>query len=172
MVTSYTDFIMKKMPAAVFPGTFDPITNGHIELIDRASLLFAHLIVAIAASPGKKTLFTLKERVAMAKASLAHIPHVDVIGFKQLMADFAKVHNATILIRGIRTTYDFEYERQLANINRHLNPELETIFLMASSKNSFISSSIVREVALHNGDVTAFVPPGVEQALSAKKRKN
>lgn len=161
---------MKKIPAAVFPGTFDPITSGHIELIDRASSLFGHLIVAIAESSGKKTLFTLKERVAMAKASLAHVPQVDVIGFKQLMADFAKVHNATLLIRGIRTTHDFEYERQLANINRHLNPELETVFLMASSKNSFISSTIVREVALHSGDVTAFVPPVVGLALLEKTK--
>lgn len=170
LVLSYTGFIMKKMPTAIFPGTFDPITNGHLELIRRASRLFGQLIVAVAASPSKKTLFTLTERVAMAKESLCALSDVEVMGFDELMAKFAKIQDATVLIRGVRTAYDFEYERQLADMNQYLNASLETVFLMASSKNGFISSSIVREVAGHHGDVAAFVPPHVNQALLHKIR--
>lgn len=159
---------MKKMLTAIFPGTFDPITNGHVDLIARAALLFPRLIVAIAQSPNKKTLFSLDERVNLASTALEHLLNVEVIGYTNLMADFAKAYDATVLVRGVRTTYDFEYERQLAEMNRSLKPDLDTIFLMPSAVTGFISSTIVKEVALHQGDVSMLVPKHVEIALFTK----
>lgn len=159
---------MKKMPIAIFPGTFDPITNGHVELIERAVRLFGSLIVAVAANSTKKTLFTFSKRVAMAQLSLSAMPEVRVVGFHNLMAEFAQQHQAKWLIRGIRTHNDFAYERQLAAMNHHLQADLETIFLMANEQHHFISSSIVREVASHGGDVSALVPIGVSKALRNK----
>lgn len=159
---------MKKSITAIFPGTFDPITNGHIDILTRAAALFDRVILAIAASPSKKPLFTLDERVALAQAAIAHLDNVDVIGFSELMAHFAAKHNATVLIRGVRTTYDFEYEYQLANMNLHLNAKLETLFLMPAQHASFVSSSLMKEVALHGGDVTPFVPSHVKTALLKK----
>ncbi|WP_392567020.1 pantetheine-phosphate adenylyltransferase [Utexia brackfieldae] len=160
------------MPTAIFPGTFDPMTYGHIDLIARAALIFERLIIAVAASPSKKTLFSLSERVAMASDSLLHLDNVEVLGFSQLMATFAKAHEATVLVRGIRTTYDFEYERQLAEMNIHLKPDLETVFLIPSTQYGFISSTIVREVALHGGDVVGLVPAHIHTALLAKIAAN
>lgn len=156
------------MPIAIFPGTFDPITCGHVELITRAAYLFQHLIVAIAFNPNKKTLFSLEERVAMAEQSLAHLDNVQVLGFSELMANFANKQQATVLVRGVRNINDFEYERQLADINRHLKPDLETIFLMSSPETGFISSSIVKDVALHHGDITGMVPKHVATLLLNK----
>lgn len=156
------------MLTAIFPGTFDPITNGHVDLIARAALLFPRLIVAIAQSPNKKTLFSLDERVNLASTALEHLLNVEVIGYTNLMADFAKAYDATVLVRGVRTTYDFEYERQLAEMNRSLKPDLDTIFLMPSAVTGFISSTIVKEVALHQGDVSMLVPKHVEIALFTK----
>lgn len=156
---------MKTALTAIFPGTFDPITNGHVDLIARASLLFPSLIVAVAESPNKKTMFSLAERVELAKIALVQLPNVTVIGYANLMADFAKAHQATVLVRGVRTTYDFEYERQLAEMNRSLKPDLDTIFLMPSLVTGFISSTIVKEVALHQGDISRLVPKHVEHAL-------
>lgn len=154
-----------KTLTAVFPGTFDPITNGHIDLITRASKLFPRLIVAIAQSPNKKTLFTLDERVNLASTASEHLLNVEVIGFETLMAKFAHEHNATVIVRGVRTTHDFEYERQLAEMNRALKTDLDTLFLMPSIAMGFISSTIVKEVAYHGGDVTNLVPLHVKTAL-------
>ncbi|UGB03668.1 pantetheine-phosphate adenylyltransferase [Leclercia sp. G3L] len=153
---------------AIYPGTFDPITNGHIDIVTRAASMFDTVILAIAASPSKKPLFDLEGRVALAKAATAHLPNVDVVGFSDLMANFARAQQANILIRGLRAVADFEYEMQLAHMNRHLMPELESVFLMPSKEWSFISSSLVKEVARHAGDVTHFLPPAVHQALMDK----
>ena len=156
---------------ALYPGTFDPITNGHADLIERASQLFSHVIVAIASNPSKKPLFTLKERVEMIKKVTADLPNVEVVGFTGLLSDFADEQNATILIRGLRAVSDFEYEFQLANMNRRLNPKLESVFLTPAEENSFISSTLVKEVALHRGAVSGFCHPVVEKALKDRLSK-
>lgn len=153
---------------AIYPGTFDPITNGHLDILTRAARMFDELILAIAASPHKKTMFSLKERVALAQEATAHLKSVQVVGFSDLMANFAREQNASILVRGLRTSGDFEYEMQLAHMNRHLMPELESVFLMPAKEWSFISSSLVKEVARHQGDVSHFLPAHVHQALLAK----
>lgn len=153
---------------AIYPGTFDPVTNGHINIITRAAGMFDRVIMAIAASPSKKPLFSLEERVALAQEATAHLDNVEVIGFSDLMASFARDQQATILIRGLRAVADFEYETQLAHMNRHLMPELESVFLMPAKEWSFISSSLVKEVARHQGDVADFLPANVHQALLQK----
>ncbi|EAS40580.1 phosphopantetheine adenylyltransferase [Photobacterium profundum] len=152
----------------IYPGTFDPITNGHLDLIERAAAMFDHVVVGIAASPSKKPLFDLPERVALTQAITKHLPNVEIVGFSGLLVDFAKESNANILVRGLRAVSDFEYEFQLANMNRRLMPELETVFLTPSEENSFISSTIVKEVALHKGDVSQFVDLRITGALNAK----
>lgn len=153
---------------AIYPGTFDPITNGHLDIVTRASCMFDSVILAIAASPSKKPMFDLVERVALAQQATAHLGNVEVVGFSDLMANFARSQQANILIRGLRAVADFEYEMQLAHMNRHLMPELESVFLMPSKEWSFISSSLVKEVARHGGDVAHFLPPAVHQALLDK----
>lgn len=153
---------------AIYPGTFDPLTHGHLDLVTRASLMFEQVILAIAASPHKKTLFSLDERVALATQATSHLANVEVIGFSSLMANFAKEHNANVLVRGLRAVSDFEYEMQLASMNRHLMPTLESVFLMPSKEWSFISSSLVKEVARHGGDITPFMPAHITQALLEK----
>lgn len=155
---------------AIYPGTFDPVTKGHINIITRAAGMFDRVIMAIAASPSKKPLFSLDERVALAQEATAHLENVEVIGFSALMANFARDQQATILIRGLRAVADFEYETQLAHMNRHLMPELESVFLMPAKEWSFISSSLVKEVARHKGDVADFLPANVHQALMEKLR--
>ncbi|WP_394192469.1 pantetheine-phosphate adenylyltransferase [Pseudoalteromonas atlantica] len=153
---------------AIYPGTFDPLTNGHTDLIQRAAKMFDTVIVAIANNPSKKPCFSLQERVALANSLLNHIENVSVIGFSGLLADLAREHNANVLIRGIRAVSDFDYEFQLANMNRRLNPDLESVFLTPAEKNSFISSTLVKEVARHKGDVSEFVSPIVVKALEEK----
>ncbi|SMY37006.1 Phosphopantetheine adenylyltransferase [Photobacterium malacitanum] len=152
----------------IYPGTFDPITNGHLDLIERAAAMFDHVIVGVAFNPTKKPLFTLEERVDLAQQITAHLPNVEIVGFSGLLVNFAQEHRANILVRGLRAVSDFEYEFQLANMNRRLMPELETVFLTPAEENSFISSTIVKEVALHKGDVSQFVDPIITQALLAK----
>jgi len=150
---------------AIYPGTFDPVTNGHTDLIERASRLFGEVIVGVAASPSKKPCFTLEHRVEMLEQVTSHLDNVKVVGFSGLLVDFAKSHNANVLIRGLRAVSDFEYEFQLANMNRRLHPDLESVFLTPAEENSFISSTLVKEVALHHGDVEQFVHPVVKDAL-------
>lgn len=153
---------------AIYPGTFDPITNGHLDLVTRASLMFDHVVLAIAASSGKKPLFNLEERVVLATQVTSHLDNVEVLGFSELMVHFAARHNANILLRGLRSVSDFEYEMQMANMNRNLMPTLESIFLMPSKECSFISSSLVKEVALHGGDIAPFIPGVLTQGLIEK----
>jgi len=153
---------------AIYPGTFDPITNGHADLIERAANMFHSVVVAIAFNPNKQPLFTLEERVVMIKEVTKHLPNVQVIGFTGLLAELAKNEGAKILVRGLRAVSDFEYEFQLANMNRRLNKDLESVFLTPSEANSFISSTIVKEVALHHGDVSEFCHPVVLKALNQR----
>ncbi|EHR41575.1 MULTISPECIES: pantetheine-phosphate adenylyltransferase [Alishewanella] len=153
---------------AIYPGTFDPLTNGHADIVLRAARLFETVIVAVAANPSKQPLFSLDERVALARQAFADCQNVSVIGFSGLLADFAKSQQAQVLIRGVRAVADYEYEFQLASMNRSLNPELDSIFMTPSEKNTFISSTLVKEVCRHGGDVASFVPEHVKQALLAK----
>lgn len=150
---------------AVYPGTFDPITNGHSDLVGRASGLFDKVIVAIAANPGKTPLFDLEQRVNMAQQVLAGLDNVEVCGFSELLVDFVHQKQANVILRGLRAVSDFEYEMQLASMNRHLAEDIETLFLTPSEKNSFISSSLVREIAQHGGDVSEFVHKSVATEL-------
>jgi pantetheine-phosphate adenylyltransferase len=153
---------------AVYPGTFDPLTNGHVDLIKRAAPLFEKLIVGVAANPGKSPGFDLDERIALAKAALVDWRQVEIIGFNSLLADFVREVGAKVVLRGLRAVSDFEYEFQLASMNRHLMPEVETMFLTPAEQFSFISSSLVKEVARLGGDVAGFVPTVVAKALREK----
>lgn len=153
---------------AVYPGTFDPMTYGHIDLLERASCLFDQVIIAIATNPSKQPLFTLDERVNMATALVAHRSNVSVHGFDELLLDFAKKNQANVILRGLRAVADFDYEFQLASMNRVMGPKIETVFLMPAEKYMYISSSLVREIALLKGDVNGFVPQLVMEALHQK----
>ena len=156
------------MKTIVYPGTFDPITNGHIDLIERASKLFDKIVVGIASSQRKGPLFTVDERISLASESLAHVPNVEIIGFDYLLVNFVKDCKADAIMRGLRAVSDFEYEFQLANMNRALAPELESIFLTPAEHLSYISSSLVREISSLDGDVSKFVPANVAAALLQK----
>ena len=156
------------MIKAIYPGTFDPITNGHIDIVERSSAMFSQVIVAIATSSRKQPMFELEQRVELAQKALSHLPNVTVKGFTGLLADYAKQEDASVLVRGVRTVADFEYEFQLASVNRELNSKLESVLLTPSPQYSHISSSIVRDVAAHYGDVTRFVPEHVKLALEQK----
>ncbi len=161
---------MAKHNRVVYPGTFDPITNGHLDLIERASALFDEVIVGIAASEKKKPLFTLDERVSLVEQSISHLNNIEVMGFNNLLTQFCQQQNANVLLRGLRAVSDFEYEFQLANMNRALNADIETAFLTPSEHLSFISSSLVREISAMGGDVTPFVPTPVLLALHTKHK--
>ena len=152
----------------VYPGTFDPVTLGHEDLVRRAANLFPHVIVAVAGSSNKRTMFSLDERVAMTKDVFINLCNVEVLGFSSLLMQFVQSQNAQMVIRGLRATADFEYEFQLAGMNRKLYPEFETLFLTPSEQFMFISSSLVREVATLGGDVHAFVSSTVEEAIKQK----
>jgi len=152
----------------VFPGTFDPITNGHRDLIERASKMFEFVIVAVAENKRKSPFFSLKERVDLAKKVLSSLNNIEVVGFSTLLMDFAKKKGAKAIIRGLRVVSDFEYEFQLANMNRRLNAEVETIFLTPSEQYSFVSSSLVKEIADLGGDVSSFVHKAVASLLKSR----
>ncbi len=162
--------MIKQANIALYPGTFDPITNGHIDLVQRAANLFDEVIVAIASSQKKQPRFNLEERIELAEKVLADCPNVKVKGFDILLVDFAKEQNANVLIRGLRAISDFEYEFQLASMNRTLAPDIESLFLMPADEYSFISSSLVKEVAALGGDVSNFVHPLVYEALKRKPK--
>jgi pantetheine-phosphate adenylyltransferase len=156
------------MIKAVYPGTFDPLTRGHEELVRRASTLFNGLILGIAESTAKGTFFTLAERVAMAREVLGDVRNLEVVGFSGLLIDFVRSHGARVVLRGLRAVSDFEYEFQLAGMNRNLYPEMETVFLTPSEQHMFISATLVREIASLGGDVSKFVHPLVEKRLKQK----
>ena len=150
---------------AVYPGTFDPITNGHFDLIERAARFYDRLVIAVADNQNKKSLFTLEQRVELAKKVTENLPNVEVIGFSGLLVDFVKQINGHVLLRGLRAVSDFEYEFQLASMNRKLAPEIETMFMTPAEQYSFISSSLVREISRLGGDVSDFVNPVVSKSL-------
>lgn len=157
---------------AIYPGTFDPITNGHTDIIQRGLRMFDHLIVAIAPSKAKNPLFELNERVALVQDIVADMANVEVCSFDCLLVDFARQLNANVILRGLRAVSDFEYEFQLAGMNRRLEPDIETTFLTPAEQYAFLSSSMVREIAMLGGDVTPFVDAKVKAALSGKYSKN
>lgn len=150
---------------AIYPGTFDPMTNGHLDIITRASALFPELVVAVATSRHKQPFFPLATRIALIEEAVAHLPGVRVLGFDQLLVHFVKEQQANIILRGLRAVSDFEYEFQLAGMNKKLLKEVETLFLTPSEESMFISSTLVREIASLGGDVSDFVPEGVARAL-------
>lgn len=156
------------MTVAVYPGTFDPFTRGHEDLVRRASSIFTKLIVGVADSKNKRPIFTLEERIEIAKEVLSHYPNVEIAGFSGLLKDFAREHSARVIVRGLRAVSDFEYEFQMAGMNRYLLPDVETLFLTPSDQYQFISGTFVREIALMGGDVTKFVFPSVEKWLHKK----
>ncbi|MDY6891159.1 MAG: pantetheine-phosphate adenylyltransferase [Pseudomonadota bacterium] len=160
------------MNTAIYPGTFDPITNGHSDLVGRASRLFDRVLVAVAASPKKKPLLSLDERVELAKAALSHLPNVAVIGFDCLLANLVREQQANIILRGLRAVSDFEYEFQLANMNRKLAPQAESLFLTPAEHLAYISSTLIREIAALGGDVDQFVHPAVASALKQHLSQN
>ena len=156
------------MQRAVYPGTFDPMTMGHVDLVKRASKLFDSVIIAIASSDSKKPMFTLEERIEIGNKIFVDDPKVEVVGFSGLLVNFAKDNDATILIRGLRVVADFEYEFQLANMNRAMSPDIESVFLTPKEEYSYISSSLVKEIATMGGDVDRFVDPVTLEALNQK----
>ncbi len=160
-----------KMHTVIYLGTFEPITNGHVDLTERAARMFDRVVVAIAFSEKKTPLFSLEQRVELCEQSLVHLDNIEVVGFSNLLIDFAKSQGSTCVLRGLRAVADFEYEFQLANMNRAMYPEFESVFLTPSEHLSYISSSLVREIAALDGDITPFVPPCVAGALAKKFSK-
>ncbi|MBC1767944.1 pantetheine-phosphate adenylyltransferase [Listeria welshimeri] len=156
---------------AVIPGTFDPITNGHLDIIERAAKIFDVLYVAVLNNSSKKPLFTVEERMEMIKQVTAHLPNVAVESASGLTVDYAAKRGATAIVRGLRAVSDFEYEMQIASMNRTLNAEIETFFVMTNTKYSFLSSSMVKEVAMYHGDISELVPEMVNRAIQVKFNK-
>ena len=157
--------LKKSTQVAVYPGTFDPITHGHTDLVTRAARVFDHVIVAIAESPHKTPFFSLERRIELAASQLSDLENISIVGFSNLLVDFVQESGATVIVRGLRAVSDFEYEFQLASMNRNLCATVETMFLTPDEKYGFISSTLVREVARLNGDVSQFVGPEIELAL-------
>jgi pantetheine-phosphate adenylyltransferase len=160
------------MNIVVYPGTFDPITNGHADLIERAARMFDKIIVAVAESPKKRPTLALETRVKLAEEVTSHLDNVEIQGFSNLLADFVQDVNANVILRGLRAVSDFEYEFQLANMNRVLAPNVESMFLTPDEKNSYISSTLVREIAALGGDISKFVDPKVEKLLIEHVKQN
>jgi pantetheine-phosphate adenylyltransferase len=153
---------------AMYPGTFDPFTNGHDDLVRRACRIFDHVVVAIAANPGKAPLLPLEQRMDLARRVLADVPNVEVAGYSGLTVEFARTHGLNAIVRGLRAVSDFEFEFQLATMNRHLSDEVETVFLTPTERFNFVSSTLIREIASFGGDVREFVHPAVADALAAR----
>ena len=158
--------------SAMYPGTFDPITLGHEDLVRRACRLFDKVVIAIAANPGKEPMFTLAERVSLAETVLKEFDNVEISGYEGLTVDFARENDLQVIVRGLRAISDFEYEFQLANMNRHLTDEVETAFLTPTEKYTYISSTLVREIASMGGDISEFVSPVVKEALLERLARN
>lgn len=156
------------MKTVIYPGTFDPITNGHVDLVERAARLFDRVVLAIAYSEKKQPLFDLQQRIALCEQALSHLDNIEVLGFSKLLVDFVKENNGSAVLRGLRAVSDFEYEFQMANMNRAMHSDFETVFLTPAEHLSFISSSLVREIASMGGDVSAFVPTPVVTALNQR----
>ena len=156
------------MKTVIYPGTFDPITLGHIDLVERAAAIFDRVLVAIAHSEKKRPLFALEERIDLCERALAHVPNVEVCGYSNLLVDFARAHDSRFVLRGVRAIADFEYELQLANMNRAMHPELETVFLTPTERFAYISSTLVREIAAMGGRYELFVAPVVSDALKSR----
>jgi pantetheine-phosphate adenylyltransferase len=156
---------------AMYPGTFDPFTNGHNDLVRRACRIFDHVVVAIAANPGKAPLFTLEQRMTLARRVLEDVPNVEVAGYSGLTVNFAREHGLNAIVRGLRAVSDFEFEFQLATMNRHLSSEVETVFLTPTEQFNFISSTLIREIASLGGDIREFVHPLVAEAIEQRLAK-
>ncbi|WP_263322434.1 pantetheine-phosphate adenylyltransferase [Endozoicomonas sp. Mp262] len=156
------------MVKVIYPGTFDPITKGHMDLVERAAKLFDRIVIAVAESPKKKPVFDMAERIRLAEEVTAHLDNVEVTGFRSLLADFLVEQKAHVILRGLRAVSDFEYEFQMANMNRVLAPQVESMFLTPAEQYSYISSTLVREIASLGGDVSKFVAPCVEEALTGR----
>ena len=154
---------------AMSPGTFDPVTNGHLNLVRRAAKLFDRVVVAVAASPNKTPMFSLDERIGMARAALADAPNITVDGYTGLTVDYVRQHGLHVIIRGLRAVSDFEFEFQLATMNRHLQPEIESVFLTPAEEYTFVSSTFVREIGILGGDIRSLVPEVVAAALARKR---
>jgi pantetheine-phosphate adenylyltransferase len=154
--------------SAMYPGTFDPITHGHLDLVRRACRIFDRVVIAIAANPSKAPLFSLQERVALAREVVAELPNVEVSGYTGLTVDFAREQGLNVIMRGLRAVSDFEFEFQLATMSRHLDGEVETVFLTPTEQYNFVSSTLIREIASLGGNVSEFVHPAVAEALRGK----
>ncbi len=154
--------------SAVYPGTFDPFTRGHEDIVRRAARIFDRVVVAIASNPSKTPAFALAERVELARGSLADLSNVEVVGYSGLTVEFARSRGISVVVRGLRAVSDFEFEFQITNMNRHLQPQIETVFMVPTEKFTFISSTLVREIASLGGEVTSFVHPNVEAALKRR----
>lgn len=159
------------MSLAVYPGTFDPITNGHVDILRRSLKIFDRVVVALAENVRKKPLFSVAERRGFIAEALGNDPRLEVDAFQGLLAEYCRKRGATVVVRGLRALADFEYEFQLAHMNRHLAPDVETMFLMTGEESFYVSSSLVKEVALMGGDVSRMVPPGVAAALTEKHKQ-
>jgi pantetheine-phosphate adenylyltransferase len=156
--------------SAVYPGTFDPFTRGHEDIVRRAAGIFAHVVVAVAAHTTKTPAFAVEERVELARGTLSGVSNIEVVGYTGLTVEFARTRGLSVIVRGLRAVSDFEFEFQLANMSRHLLPDIETVFMVPTEKFTFISSTLVREIASLGGDVSSFVHPAVEAALKRRYR--